>query len=425
MSGAPRRWPSAIALVASILGLVFGSLSTVDYSKHLDRQVHGIHCSFIPGMSADESAANACRAAMYSPYSSIFRDKYWGGVPISLFAVGAFAFFTAFSLYLLLSGTNAPKRAAQFFGPVSLTPLAVSILMFTISALKLGQFCKTCVGIYAASILLAVGGIGLLLESRRKGPVVVAADKPEGDAATVTEGPAKTAMSVGPIWLIPAWLAVLGVFSITPSLLYISALPSYSTYISGCGKLSKPEEPQGILLYSKPAGARQKATLFVDPLCPTCKAFHKRLVAEGVFERLDTTIVLFPLDNDCNWMLDRALHPGACLVSKAAICAETHAMDVIEWAYDNQEKILENAKAAAGLVNVQSMLRDKWPNLTACMDAKETKIRLDKTLRYIVQNQLQVSTPQLFLDGTRLCDEDSDIGFAYTIRKLAPNLGLP
>lgn len=404
---------------------MFAGLSTLDYSKHLDRQVHGIHCSFIPGMPADESGANACRAAMYSPYSAIFRDKYWGGVPISLFAVGAFAFFTAYALYLLLAGTNAPKRAAQFFGPISLTPLVASGVMFTISAVKLGQFCKTCVGIYGASILLAIGGIGFLLEARRKGPVVVAADKPEGDAAQVTEAPAAKAMSLGPIWLIPAWLVVLGIFSVTPALLYVSALPAYSSYITGCGKLVKPEEPPGVLLHSKPAGAKQKATLFVDPLCPTCKAFHKRLVAEGVLERLDTTIVVFPLDNECNWMLDRALHPGACQVSKAIICAEMHATEVLEWAYDNQEKILESAKAPAGLVNVTSMLRDKWPHLATCIDAKETKLRLDKTLRYIVQNQLQVSTPQLFLDDTRLCDEDSDIGFAFTIRKLAPNLGLP
>ena len=98
---------------------------------------------------------------------------------------------------------------------------------------------------------------------------------------------------------------------------------------------------------------------------------------------------------------------------------------MLEWAYDNQEKILSGAKAAAGLVNVRAMIRDKWPHLDACIDAKETKLRLDKMLRYIVQNQLPVSTPQLFLGDTRLCDEDTDIGFAFTIRKLAPNLRLP
>ncbi len=421
MSGA-RRWPASVALVASVLGLVFGGLSTLDYSKHLDRQVHDIHCSFVPGLAPGQGGESACRAAMYSPYSAIFRDKYWGGVPISLFAVGAFSFFAAYALYLLLAGPSAPRRAAQFFGAVSVTPLLVSGLMFAISALKLGQYCKTCVGIYVASALLAVGGIGVLLDARGgPAPAPATTDKPEGGG----EGTAGGGRPQGSLLLVPAWLVMLGIFAVTPALLYVSALPTYSTYITGCGKLLKATEPNNALLHMSPAGAKQPATLFVDPLCPTCKQFHKRLQADGLLERLDTTLVLFPLDNECNWMLDRALHPGACLVSKAVLCAENRAGDVLDWAYDNQEKLLEGAKAPAGLVNVRSAIREKWMHLDTCIDSKETKLRLDRMLRYIVDNKLPVSTPQLFLGDTRLCDEDSDIGLAYSIRKLAPNLGVP
>src|SRR4051812_9900072 len=97
------RWPSAVALGASVLGLAFAALSTSDYVKHLDRQVHDIHCSFIPGAAPEHGGDSPCRVAMYSAYSAIFRDRFWGGIPISLFAVGAFVFFTAFSLYLLLA----------------------------------------------------------------------------------------------------------------------------------------------------------------------------------------------------------------------------------------------------------------------------------------------------------------------------------
>jgi len=429
MSGAPRRWPSIVALVASLLGLTFGSLSTIDYSKHLDRQVHGIHCSFIPGMPVDSGGDSACRAAMYSPYSSIFRDKYWGGVPISLFAVGAFAFFAAFALYLVIAGPLASRKSTKFFGIVSVTPLLASALMFTISALELGQFCKTCVGIYIASVLLTIGGIGVLVEGNRKGPPVisggVSGDKPEGGDPQVATNKPAVAAPEGAIWLLPVWLVTLGVFAITPALLYISALPSYANYISDCGKLAKSGEDNPVLLHLKPAGATQQATLFVDPLCPTCKAFHKRLEAEKVVDQLDLTLVLFPLDNECNWMLDRALHPGSCIVSKAVLCADRRALDVLEWAYDNQDKILESAKAAAGLVNVRAMVREKWGNLDACIDSKDTKVRLEKMLHYIVDNKLPVSTPQLFLGDTRLCDEDSDIGLAFTLRKLAPNLRHP
>ncbi|MEO5729359.1 MAG: vitamin K epoxide reductase family protein, partial [Byssovorax sp.] len=145
MSGAPTRWPAAVALAASLLGLTFAGLSSVDYTKHLDRQIHDVHCSYVPGLGAETSADNACRVAMYSPFAALFRDKYWGGVPIALFAVGSFCFFAAFALYLLLAGRAAPRRAPGFFALVSVTPLLASIVMGTISAVRLGHFCKVCV----------------------------------------------------------------------------------------------------------------------------------------------------------------------------------------------------------------------------------------------------------------------------------------
>ena len=67
----------------TVLGLLFSSYSTFDYSQHLDRRLHDIHCSIIPGAPVTDSA-DACRAAMYSPYSALFKEKYWGGIPISL-----------------------------------------------------------------------------------------------------------------------------------------------------------------------------------------------------------------------------------------------------------------------------------------------------------------------------------------------------
>ena len=454
-------WPSALALVASILGFSFALSSTLDYTSHLDRQVHDIHCSFIPGLGADATQEGACRAAMYSPYSALFKDRYWGGIPIALFAVGAFGFFAAFALYMLLARDRAPRRGQQFLFAVSLTPLAVSVLMFVISLTKLGSFCKTCVGIYASSALLAIAGVFALIYDLRRAkaalaifhakdklpvppPVKAAVAMEAGEKGvppTVVESeipavetPAKepvkepedapfTPPRTGGPALIPAWLLGLAMFTAVPAWLYVSAMPSYATYVTGCGKLEKLTDPTNSLLHIAPAGARQQATLFVDPLCPTCKGFHQRLVAEGIFDKLDTTLVLFPLDNECNWMLDRPLHPGACVVSKAVLCGgDQKALAVLEWSYDNQEALLAAAKGSGGVAQVRSMIRDKWPGFDACIDSKETKQRLDRTLRYIVANQLPVSTPQLFLGGTRLCDEDSDIGLSYTLSKLAPQL---
>jgi uncharacterized membrane protein len=431
MSGASPRWPAAIALVASLLGLTFAGLSSVDYTKHLDRQIHDVHCSYVPGLGAEATADNACRVAMYSPFAALFRDKYWGGVPIALFAVGAFCFFAAFALYLLLAGRTAPRRAPAFFALAGVTPLLVSILMGTISALRLGHFCKVCVGIYVASTILAAAAVALFVVDRRAPPP---APRPVGapgapDRTLIDHAPYALSVEARAnehrpdgTWLLPLWAAALALFAVTPALLYVSALPSYSSYMTGCGKLDKPATPADPLIHISPPGAVQPATLFVDPLCPTCKAFHQRLTQEGFLEKLDLTVVLFPLDNECNWMLDRAVHPGSCAVSKAILCSDHRALQVLEWAYDNQEAILTAAKAAAGPANVRAMISGRFPGLDTCIDSKETKLRLDKTLRFIVNNKLTVSTPQMFLGDTRLCDEDTDMGLAYTMRKLAPAL---
>src|SRR5215831_1310808 len=99
----PPRWPAILALVASVMGLAFAISSATDYAHHLDRQIHDVHCSFVPGLGGEQGADNPCRVAMYSPYAAVFRDRYWGGVPIALFAVGAFCFFAGFSLWLILA----------------------------------------------------------------------------------------------------------------------------------------------------------------------------------------------------------------------------------------------------------------------------------------------------------------------------------
>jgi uncharacterized membrane protein len=428
MSGAKNRLPAALALFASLLGLIFAGLSSLDYTKHLDRQVHDIHCSYVPGLAAETSPDNACRVAMYSPFAALFRDRYWGGVPISLFAVGAFSFFAAFSLYLLLAGRDARPRALAFLAICGATPLLVSLLMAAISALKLGHFCKTCVGIYVSSALLAAASIAALIQARRDADLQRAraasdaAIRPEGHRSAPDVRPSGAAPEETPWFFVAGWAVGLALFTVTPALIYVSALPNVSAYITGCGKLEKPTEPNNALLRVKMPGATQPATLFVDPLCPTCKAFHQRLATEGLLDQLDITLVLFPLDSECNWMLDRPVHPGACIVSRAILCSEARPLQALEWAYDHQEEILEAAKSGAGLVNVRAMIHDRFPGIDACMDAKETSLRQTRMLRYIVNNHLQVSTPQLFLGETRLCDEDTDMGLSYTMRKLLPGL---
>lgn len=411
----PRRvatWPIVVALLGALLGLVFAGYSTLDYVTHLDRQVHDLHCSIIPGAAAEQSLESGCRTALYSPYSALLKNRVWGGVPISIFAVGAFAFFVSFCLYMLVGGSRAPRRAPRFLALGGITPLIASIAMGVISAVKLGTFCQTCIGIYIASTVLAIGSLASWWLDRTDKSASLSVP---GDGVVPSR-------PLGAAWLPTFWLVGLGVFAMAPAVLYLESVPSYRDYVSECGELASSEDPKEALLHITPSGATQPATLVVDPLCPTCKAFHERLVSEGVFAKLDTTLVLFPLDSACNWNLNTPLHPGACVVSRAVICGDERALDVLEWSYENQERLLAAAKSKDGEERVKKIITSRYKKLDKCLDDKATQLRLDEHLRYAVDNKLPLSTPQLFLDDRRLCDEDLDIGLPYALGQLAPEL---
>ena len=409
MSGQSSRVPPVLSLVGSILGLLFASYSTLDYTHHLDRRLHEVHCSFIPGAPAT-SEGEACRAAMYSSYSAVMRDSIWGGIPISLFALGAFAFFAGFSVYLWLARDRASRTNLAFFAIVGITPLLVSIVMFTISVTKLGSLCKTCVGTYIASALLAAGCVAGWMAARRS-PTASSSGQDVGGALRPSGNPAMAAF----------WLFVLGAVTILPAGVYAASAPDHRPYLTQCGELKKPEDPQNTLLKFRGSAAVQPALFFEDPLCPTCKAFHERLEGEQVLEKLDVTLALFPLDSTCNWMLDQPLHPGSCTLSKAILCAKGQPRQVLEWAFDNQAELARAGKQGENAL--RAMIQQKWgASMVSCLDARETKVQLNKHLHFAADNGVPVSTPQVYLGARRICDEDTDLGLRFTLKQLAPEV---
>ncbi|HTM46581.1 MAG TPA: vitamin K epoxide reductase family protein [Polyangiaceae bacterium] len=412
MSAPNSKIPAAIALVGSLLGVLFATYSTLDYSNHLDRRLHDIHCSIIPGAPVT-SAGDACRAAMYSPYSAILKERFWGGIPISLFAQGAFIFFVGFSLYLLLAGARAPKQALSFFGLIALTPLAASLTMLTISLVKLGSVCTTCAGIYTSSTLLALGAL-LGLRNLR------AAASADGQQANMRPNVQSAERPQVPMLFPLAWLLALAVCTIVPARVYASSMPDHRPYLGTCGGLKNVREPKS-LLHLHTAEPVQQATLFEDPLCPTCRAFHHRMLAENMFDKLNPTMVMFPLDSECNWMLEEPLHPGSCVVARAVLCAGDNARAVLEWAYDEQPALTEAGKS--GKTAIEGMVGARWgDSILQCSRSKDAQKKLNEHLHYAVDNGIDLSTPQVFLDGKRFCDEDTDIGLRYTMAQLAPQV---
>ena len=256
------RVPLIITTVGALLGSIFAAVSTSDFMQHLDRQVHAIHCSFIPG-AGKELGESGCKAVMMSPYSSFFRESVWGGIPVSLWALATFAFLTYRAGFLLWRGK--PTRAeTSFLFTATLLPLAMTVLYGFLSVAKVGATCKVCVGIYVSSVLVFVGA----LISHQK-----------------NTAPAELMSSQGKF---AAWFAegVVFVGLLTATFLAFTPTPDQKKSLAGCGTLVSAEDPNGVMI-PLPSGDGEPAIEVLDPLCPACKAFDERLGASSLRHKLD------------------------------------------------------------------------------------------------------------------------------------------
>ena len=88
------------------------------------------------------------------------------------------------------------------------------------------------------------------------------------------------------------------------------------------GTLADPED-EGPLAVPLGSQTRMVTMLEVlDPPWPSCRGFERRFSAHPAAEQVSRRVLLFPLDAECNRMLDTSLHPGACAISEAVLCAE-------------------------------------------------------------------------------------------------------
>jgi len=387
-----------LTLLAAVGGLVFASVSTSDFVAHLDRQVHGIHCSFLPGVGpADVSGASGCHATLMSRYSSVMRDTVWGGVPVSLPAMSVFAFLVFWSLYLLLRGRELDVRASGFLLAATALPVLASGVMGYLSLVELDAACKLCIGIYVSSALGFVGAWGVVAHASRAGDFA-------GDGESL------------PWWQLGLAFALGVGFVLAPVAVYAQKAPDFSRFVGACGSLADTDDQDEVLVPLGTHAGRTPMIEVLDPLCSACRGFEARFDAMPIADELDRRVLLFPLDDQCNWMIDSAIHPGACAVSEAVLCAGDRAEEVLDWAFANQDAIMTAARQDPK--DAGNMVRARFPQLKSCVGAASVRARLNRGLRWAVDNQLQVLTPQVLIGQQRLCDEDTDLGLDWALPRL-------
>jgi uncharacterized membrane protein len=395
---APERSHAAVsprtALIAfvvfALLGAIFSGVSTYDFVAHLDRQVHAITCSIVPGLGTrDTSGTSGCHAVLMSPYSSVFRSLTWGGIPIALPAFGVFAFLLFRGVELLLR-PGIGRSETKFLIAATLLPVLTSVVYFWISKVELGTVCTVCAGIYGASFGVLVSAIGA-----------------HWGAARAAE---RFDWSQWLLYFMEGCALVL-----VPILLYLAQKPAYPDALARKNELRHPEDRYGVMLASKGSGS-VPAIEVLDPLCTACKAFSQRLAATELGRDLALHTVLFPLDKDCNWMVNESLHPGSCAVSEAVMCANEKSSVVLAWAFAHQTELL--AAGARGQAEVYARLKQEFPALSPCLGQPLVRTRLNRSLRWVVANSLPVLTPQLFVRNQKIPDEDTDLGLDFVLARV-------
>ncbi|MBI5524759.1 MAG: hypothetical protein HY897_00340 [Deltaproteobacteria bacterium] len=383
-------------LVFALAGAAFAAVSSSDFVAHLDRQVHAISCSYAPGAGGlDETGSSGCYTALMSPFSSVLRAQTWGGIPIALPGLALFAYLFFIALYFSAAPQAFDRHSSRFLVLATLLPVGASAYYLYVSVSIIGAVCKLCVGMYVASGGVFLFSVFAHLGARRA-------------RFFVQEVP----------WGRYAGLFAEGVlFVAVPVALYLALKPLPAAADTQCGSLMYPEDKYGVMVRVNRAPGGRAAIEVIDPLCPACAAFAGRLGGTEYLSSLDIRGVMFPLDKECNWMVPQTVHPGACAVSEAVLCAgNAKAKDVLAWAFAENEKVRTAAKndPQAGYAAVKKA----FPDLSDCLGGAEVKSRLNKSLRWAVSNALPVSTPQLFVDGRRLCEEDTDLGLEYALRTL-------
>ena len=399
-------------LVAALAGFGFASVATYDFAAHLDRQVHGIHCSFVPGTESTTTDTSGCQTTMMSPYSSVLRQSIWGGVPVSLPGMGLFAFLAFYAIFLLATGAHiraTHTRLSLLFWAV---PLLTSLVMGYLALVELDAVCKLCIGIYSSSFVGLI--FAALLHSKAKRLVATADVTTTGADQTLVSAPL-VATSKTPYFAI----AIVAVFVFVPIGTYVAAMPDYSAYNAGCGELTTTADPNNVLV--RLSSGPREAIEVLDPLCSSCRAFERRLEASGLGEQLGRRALLFPLESECNWMVTGATHPGACSVSEAILCEPALGRDILEWAFAHQTEIMEAEKARRGAA--ARMVTTRFPSTRGCVGTTRARTKVHMSLRFAVANELPVLTPQLFVDGHKLCNEDTDLGLEYSLAHLLARPG--
>jgi protein-disulfide isomerase len=291
------------------------------------------------------------------------------GLPVAVWGA------LAYGLALVLAGAGLLRSRPHETWPAGLLfvlgalATATAVVLALVSELAIGALCLLCAGSWLVSAALFASA----WRATRPGGVLAAV---RADLGVLRERPART-----------AGLVLAGCAAVA---LVAAAYPRY---------WEKKPQPRAARAVPPPApsGGPVVVVEFSDYECPFCALAHEESKAV-LAARPDVKVVKkhFPLDSACNPAVRRAIHPNACTLAAAAICAEEQGrlapMD---------DALFENQKAKRPLEELARAVGLDLSAFRECLRAPSTQRRLEADVTAGMSVGVR-ATPTYVVNGVQL-----------------------
>lgn len=306
------------------------------------------------------------------------------GLPVALW--GAFGYGLAGALAAWGLAGRSPRGErwpAGLLFLVAAAAVGASVALALVSELAIGAWCLLCAASWVASAALLAaawracrpGGVARAVRA----DLAAARARPGGVAALAGAGVCAVAVAMAAYpryWERPR----------------VEAPPPRAAAPGDGSPRSPPDASPAVAAVNVPEGV---VVEYSDYECPYCARAHEETRAL-VASRPDLTLVRrhFPLDASCNRAVARTIHPTACALARAAICAEAQGRfaEMDDALFRNQRERLSPATLAQRI----GLDLDRFG---ACVGSPETERRLAADVAAAIRDGVR-ATPTYLVDHT-------------------------
>jgi protein-disulfide isomerase/uncharacterized membrane protein len=382
-----------------------------------------------------DGQTSGCEIVAQSRYSSL------AGVPLAAIGLGLYLGLGSLLVLGPLGGEGSAAQSDRLALGLTLSALAVDVVLLGLQVFVIKAVCKLCLATYAVNLAVAAalwparrptaaGGLGRLAATAW-GVTLAAIGLGvfAGNAALLARAQNRAGTLLGA----PAPAAPTGGGDEAGLQAELKRLQEtlddpqkYQAYQTQKAEREfETASPQAFELagvpVKGPADARVAVVEFSDFLCPYCRAIA------GAFKdflphsqgRISVRFKNYPLDKECNTHLNNTIHPGACWVARGGLCANQQGKF---WAY--HDRVFENPPHEPGRADVLKIGSEAGLDggaLGACLDAPGTNARLAAEIAEAEKAGVK-ATPTIFINGKKLPRVND---FLLMVDKESQRLGLP